>query len=307
MSALNKIPVVLVGVTSGLGYSIAKALVANSKLSVTLFTRSSEVNPLLEPLIKGGATIKQVDYTSIDTLTSALRGIHTVISTIFPADLTPTRNLLKAAIAAGVKRFVPSEFAWGEETNAEFDVYNNKKELWDEVRASGLEYTAFRNGLFLDYFAAGAPVGYEEAPLRIAPALLDIGAEKNELPGTGEEKITFTSVRDIGEFVSAAILLEKWPEELGMAGETTTLNQIVRDAEEIVGRKFEVTYVPAEELRKRANELGATGDRMGRFMCQIKAVLGEGRGEIKPYLNEVTDVKPIGAKEFLKKYWGTRV
>ncbi|TFK34564.1 hypothetical protein BDQ12DRAFT_613316 [Crucibulum laeve] len=307
MSSLNKITVVLVGVTNGLGYSIAKALIANPKLSVTLFTRSSEANPLLKPLIEGGATIKQVDYTSVDTLASALRGIHTVISTIFPVDLTPTRNLLKAAVAAGVKRFVPSEFALTEETNAKLDVYNNKKQFWEEVRASGLEYTAFRNGVFLDYFATGAPVKYEEAPLYIASFILNIGAEKNELPGTGDEKITFTSVRDIGEFVSAAVLLEKWPEELGMAGETTTLNQIVRDAEEIVGRKFEVTYVPAEEWRKRADEIGATGDWMGRFMCQVKALLAEGKGEIKPYLNEVTDVKPIGVKDFLKKYWGTRV
>ncbi|TFK34562.1 hypothetical protein BDQ12DRAFT_689502 [Crucibulum laeve] len=306
MSTLNKIPVVLVGVTNGLGYSIAKALIVNPKLSVTLFTRSSEANPILEPFIKGGATIKNVDYTSVDSLSSALQGIHTVISTIFPVDLTPTRNLLKAAVAAGVKRFAPSEFAFNEEANAEFDIFKNKKEFWEEVRASGLEYAAFRTGVFLDFFATGAPVKYEEAPLNIISLILDIGAEEKEIPGTGDEKVTFTSAHDIGEFVSAAVLLEKWPEELGMAGETTTLNQVVHDAEEILGRKFELTYVTPQELRKRADEKGATGDWFGRFICQVRAALVEGKGDIKPYLNEVTDVKPTGVKEFLKKYWGTQ-
>ncbi|TFK34563.1 NAD-P-binding protein [Crucibulum laeve] len=307
MTTNDKISVVLAGVTNGLGYTIAKTLVANPRLSVTLFTRS-DTNPQIEPFVAAGAVVKQVDYTSIDSLAIALQGIHTVISTVPPVDLTPVRNLLKAAIIARVKRFAPSEFAFTEEANGELDYYNNKKVFWEDVRASGLEYTAFRSGLFMDLFAAGAPVKYEEAPLFLSSVALDIGAEKKEIPGTGEEKITFTSVRNIAEFVSAALLLDKWPEELGMAGETTTLNQVVRDAEEIMGRKFEVTYVTVEELRKKADETGVKGraDRMLRFLYQIRAAIAEGKTEIKPYLNEVTDVKPVGVKEFLGKYWGTK-
>jgi hypothetical protein len=55
-----------------------------------------------------------VAYDNKNSLVEALRGIHTVLSFIqLLADRqnTAQKNLIDAAIAAGVKRFAPSE--WG--------------------------------------------------------------------------------------------------------------------------------------------------------------------------------------------------
>jgi hypothetical protein len=55
-----------------------------------------------------------VDYDNKDELVEALRGIHTVFSfTQLLADPgnTAQKNLIDAAIVAGVKRFAPSQ--WG--------------------------------------------------------------------------------------------------------------------------------------------------------------------------------------------------
>ena len=61
-----------------------------------------------------GATSRVVNYAKTSELVEALQGIHTVLSFIQllsdPGNISQ-KNLIDAAITAGVKRFAPSE--WG--------------------------------------------------------------------------------------------------------------------------------------------------------------------------------------------------
>ncbi|KAF8997886.1 hypothetical protein BDQ17DRAFT_1362784, partial [Cyathus striatus] len=245
-----------------------------------------------------------VDYASVTSITEALQGVHTVISTVLNRDeMIPADNLLKGAIAAGVKRFAPSEFAAVKEANFDIELYRMiKVPHWNDVKNSGMEYTAFRNGLFMDYFAAGSSY---HGPLKMFPFVVNVKERTAEIPGTGDEKGTFTTVADIGKFVSAAVTLDKWPEELGMSGETLSYNEIVRRAEEVIGEKFKVTYLSVEELEKRREESIEKKDMWGQFSAEAFLVGVKGKGEIKdPYLNKTTDVQPTKITEFLQKYWG---
>jgi hypothetical protein len=57
---------------------------------------------------------RTVDYSDVEFLTTALQGVHTLLSFIVVhSDLNNEAqlNLIDAAIAAGVKRFAPSEWA----------------------------------------------------------------------------------------------------------------------------------------------------------------------------------------------------
>lgn len=61
-----------------------------------------------------GTTWIQVDYQSQAQLTHALKGIHTLLSFVSEQedpDSPLQKNLIKAAINAGVKRFAPNEWA----------------------------------------------------------------------------------------------------------------------------------------------------------------------------------------------------
>ena len=54
-----------------------------------------------------------VDYGDKASLTEALQGIHTILSfvqTLWEPEQQTQKNIIDAAIAAGVKRFAPSEF-----------------------------------------------------------------------------------------------------------------------------------------------------------------------------------------------------
>ena len=56
---------------------------------------------------------RTVDYHDTEVLVKALNGVHTVLSFIqllLDVDQKAQKNLVDAAIKAGVKRFAPSEY-----------------------------------------------------------------------------------------------------------------------------------------------------------------------------------------------------
>jgi len=60
-----------------------------------------------------GVTLRIVDYSNKNDLVEALKGIHTVLSfinqSVDPGNKSQ-KSLIDASVAAGVKRFAPSEY-----------------------------------------------------------------------------------------------------------------------------------------------------------------------------------------------------
>lgn len=62
-----------------------------------------------------GVSWTRTDYENVDQLVETLRGVHTVlcfIVTHLDPENRSQRNLIDAAVQAGVKRFAPSEWSW---------------------------------------------------------------------------------------------------------------------------------------------------------------------------------------------------
>jgi uncharacterized protein YbjT (DUF2867 family) len=63
-----------------------------------------------------GVAWRSVNYNDKNDLAEALRGIHTVFSfvnqVVADHNNNSQRNLIDASVAAGVKRFAPSEYGW---------------------------------------------------------------------------------------------------------------------------------------------------------------------------------------------------
>jgi putative NADH-flavin reductase len=57
-------------------------------------------------------TVKKVDTTSTAALTEPLKGQDAVVSTVGTAAASVQKTLIDAAVAAHVKRFIPSEFGY---------------------------------------------------------------------------------------------------------------------------------------------------------------------------------------------------
>ena len=118
--------------------------------------------------------------------------------------------LIAAAKEAGVKRFAPSEYAVREYGN--WDFYAGKIPVWEATKASGMEYTQFTCGMFMNTLGNGSPIMDKQAPSSLLPwpFVINVIAGTADLPGDGNNKLTFTRAQDIGRFVAAALDLEKW-------------------------------------------------------------------------------------------------
>lgn len=72
---------------------------------MTAFTRENSTATFPPDVV-----VKKVDYQSVESLTAALEGQDAVVSTIATVAVGGQTPLVDAAIAAKVKRFIPSEF-----------------------------------------------------------------------------------------------------------------------------------------------------------------------------------------------------
>ena len=143
--------VAIAGATGLLGKPILAALLS-ANYTVTALTRAGS-NPTFPP----GVTIKEIDYSSPTSLEAALQGQDALISAVTTTSLATQYPLFSAAIKAGVKRILPSEF--GSDTTVEANksnpVYKQKIEVeqWlaEKVKGTETSYTSVINNCFLDW------------------------------------------------------------------------------------------------------------------------------------------------------------
>lgn len=99
------------------------------------------------------------------------------------------------------------------------------------MRKTSLEYTAFYNGIFLDYY--GAPgLKSNVSPW---PLFVDILNQRAAVPGSGDIPVVFTHSSDIAKFVVASLDLTKWREESFILGEKLTWHEFIGLAEDAKG------------------------------------------------------------------------
>lgn len=81
------------------------ALVKSGKFNVTVVKRPSS-SATFPDLV----TVRTADLSSVDSVTAAFEGQDAVVSTVGTAGLPGQGVLVEAAVAANVKRFLPSDF-----------------------------------------------------------------------------------------------------------------------------------------------------------------------------------------------------
>ncbi|OGE47782.1 hypothetical protein PENARI_c037G05249 [Penicillium arizonense] len=217
--------IVLAGVSGNLGPAILSAVSSSPSINVTVFTR-----PGSSPTVPSGVKTVEVNYDSVDDLTKNLNGQDAIVSTIPPTSATAQTNLIHAAVAAGVKRFLPSEFGSDlhNPLNRAAPVYADKikvQELLSSLAAEGkITYTVVYNGMFLDWgLQFGFPVN-----LRKKTAVLHDG---------GERLYTTTTLAGVGK---AVVGILSHPEEtknrVVRVGEAvTTIKELLALSQDIVG------------------------------------------------------------------------
>ena len=307
------VTVALAGATTGLGLTILRHLVSSptNTHQIVLLSRSQQPTWTAR-----GVLVREVDYDSHESLTAALAGVHTVLSLI-GGSAAALRDgqlaLVAAAKEAGVKRFAPSEFSL-RGGGYDLDLYAGKREVWDAVVASGMEFTRFSCGIFMGFLGTGTPKGVspvgeregaqsgeEEAlgGLRAWDFVVNVRNGTADFPGDGTGAVTFTDTRDVARFVEGALGMEVWEEEMGMRGDLMDWRTLVGVLERVQGRRFLIRENEVGEMERVAREVDGK-----RLFNQVRVALVNGDGIVGDELNRAfPEVRPVGVEEFVRKWW----
>ena len=237
-------PVLFVGATSKLGAE-AVPLVLENGLAVRAMTRTPAQAERLRAL---GATIVRGDLRDPDSLRAACAGAEQVVAAAHAmtgqgrnsprtVDGAGNRELVDAAVAAGVERFVFVSALGASDTHS-IDFFRIKLETETYLKASGLEHVILRPCPFMETWAE--IVG------------LSIGRRGRAIVfGRGDNPINFVSVKDVARFVLLGVQGNALCNETIEIGgpKNLTMNQVVAIFEESCGRRASTTHVPRGILR----------------------------------------------------------
>ncbi|KAI9042045.1 aromatic alcohol reductase [Aspergillus affinis] len=231
--------VALPGGTGNLGPAILKALL-DANISVTVLSRTS--NKPIDPRAK----LVEVDYSSLSSLQSALEGHDAVVNALGQAPQDVSIRLIDAAVAAGVKHYLPSEF--GVDTLNEhvrkLPVFAGKVAVQEHLekvveKNPSFIYTLLATGAFLDF-------GLEKN------FILNVAGPVADLYDGGERKISTTTLAGIGQAVVGTLQNPEATKNKFVYVSEADISQT--ELLKISGKEVETRVVKTEDLEKEAYE-----------------------------------------------------
>ncbi len=236
-------PTILVaGGTGNLGERIIKALIKRGA-DVRAIVRNGSKPEKIAKLTELGAKVITVDMSDVEQLKQACQGTSCVVSALAGLHETIVDSqikLLDAAIAAGVPRFIPSDYSAdftklpaGDNRNfdlrKEFHQYLDKSSL-AQPPGTGIAATSIMNGAFADILSYGTPV------YNVENYSVGYWGDKSDW------KIDFTTMDDTADYTAAAAIDASTPRILRIASFQISPNELVAVGTEV--KKTEFKLIP---------------------------------------------------------------
>ena len=251
--------IVVVGGTGNLGSKIVKALLDKGAEVRALVRGGSDPNKvsLLEQM---GSKVIKADMNSEKEIAAACSGASCVVSALaglYDVVMDAQKVLLNGAIAAGVPRFIPSDYSLdftkfkdGENRNLDL-----RRDFHRYLDSKSIAATTIFNGAFMDMLT-------NEIPMIIFKKKLVL------YWGNANHKMAFTTVADTAVYTANAALDASTPRYLRIAG----------------------SYISPREIRAVMNELSAQKFRLIKtgglgllnFIIKISKTIAPAKDELYP-------------------------
>lgn len=143
--------VAIFGGSGNLGPYVLEKLIASQKFNVRVLKRAGSTSSYA-----AGVEVVEADFTSLESLKAAFQGQDAVVSIVGEAGIPVQKLAVDAAIAAGVKRFLPSNFGsnMANPNSRQIPIFARKvaieEYLIEKSKTSALTYTFVYTGGFLD-------------------------------------------------------------------------------------------------------------------------------------------------------------
>ncbi len=221
--------IVLAGAGGDLGQRIAKALVA-AGADVRALVRPGLSTSKRSAMASVGASPVEAAYDDTASLRQACDGAACVVSALNglgPVIIDAQSRLLHAAVAAGVPRFIPSDYSLDFTRTRPGDNRNMdlRRAFMQRIDAAPIRATSVLNGAFADLLTGDAPIILHR-PKRVL------------YWGSADQTLDFTTKEDVARYVALAALDEGAPRFLRIAGDVVTARSLAAMMTMLSGRRF---------------------------------------------------------------------
>ncbi len=222
--------IALAGATGGLGALIADEL-RKRGAPVTVLVRPGTAQDRLDPLRARDVKVAEVDLGGVADVTRALEGASCVVSALNGLSdviLGAQGVLLQAAVAAGVPRFIPSDYSLdftltAPGSNRNLDL---RRSFHERLERTPIAWTSVLNGAFMDMLAGQVPIVADRIHRVIHV-------------GDADQPLDFTTMRDTAAFTAeAAMDAGGTPRILRVAGDVISARGLAEAASRAKGGRY---------------------------------------------------------------------
>jgi uncharacterized protein YbjT (DUF2867 family) len=249
--------ILVAGATGDLGGRITQALVAKGA-KVRAVVRASSDPEKIQKLEKMGVEVVKADTSNLAEMTAVCKDVGCVVSALAglrDVIIDAQKVLLEAAVAAGVPRFIPSDYAldftkFNDGENRNLDL---RREFHTHLDKSNIAATTIFNDAFMDMLTDQMP--------------LILFKQKRILYwGNVDHKMGFTTKDNIAEYTAHVALEASTPRYLHIAGDQLSPKEIRKVMEELTGE-------PHSFFRPGGPGLLSTIIKIARFVAPAKQEL----------------------------------
>jgi len=289
---MGSAPIVVAGATGNLGGRIVSALLDRGA-PVTALVRHGTSRNKIDRLEGIGASVASVDPNSVTDMSAACAGGSCVVSALAGLRdvIVGTQTaLLEAAVAAGVPRFIPSDYSIdftklppGQNRNLDL-----RRDFHVRLDESSISATTIFCGAFADMLTGQMP-------------MILFKVRRVLYWGDADQRMDFTTIDDTAAFTARAALDPSTPRFLRIAGDQLSARELAAAASETTGKKFRLL---------RAGGLGILG-----MMIRVARAIAPGEQQLYPpwqgmqYMRNMLDgrakLAPIDNDRYRDLRWTT--
>lgn len=238
------------------------------------------------------------DLNNFASLENACSGVDTVLSAVNAngnpeIELTGQLNLLNAAKAAGVSRFMPSDYS-ADYTKLQLGDHHNydfRIQVAQAVKESGLNYTFIMPGAFMDVF--------------FAPffSVFDFQNGTVEQWGDGNTLFDLTTMDDAAKYTAEAVV-----DPIAMntafqfAGDVVTMNDVIATYQNVTGQSLNVQHKGSiADLKTQIESLKSDPNPWSYIRLQYLWIMESGMVKLEHLVNDCyPNIHPTSVEEFFR-------
>ena len=221
--------IAVAGATGDLGERIVRALV-DQGADVRVLVRASSNGAKMGEFEKLGVHVVKLTAWTVDEVAKACRGVSCVVSALSGLRETvidAQKVLLDGAVAAGVPRFIPSDYSIdftklpaGRNRNLDL-----RREFHHYLDKAPIAATTIFNGPFADMVTGQMPI-------------ILFNLNRVMVWGNADQRIDFTTKDDTAAFTASAALDDSTPRFLHIAGDQLSIRELTSVVSEVSGKQF---------------------------------------------------------------------